>query len=345
MKLHFTSGYHQSDGQLNKRTRLWNSTSESIATANKTIVQTPSISWVRLQQYSECHYQHYTLLCQQGFIIQTSQFILVWSMHLHMPTTLSQTSMSYTVTLATHSRSPTSYQTSADSQPTTSPGIQNWKPSICQGSIFPYNLAFRRNFQTNSLFHTKSLHPWHPFSHPYDSRTTSEQIHPVFHISMFEPPFLNPIQIDSTYTPTLIIEDHLNSKFPNILDTRLTTKVTANFNILSDGWAMKALTKNLCSILMSVTFHNTPKLILTNPNRPQRYGTQSASRPTPTNTEPTSWPLQCFEVILPVLQTARTTWQTPDRTLISCLGIIAVKTLGTCWNNRQKRLTNCLKEK
>src|SRR5882724_2394691 len=37
-----------------------------------------------------------------------------------------------------------------------------------------------------------------------------------------------------------------------------------------------------------VTFRNTPKLILTNPNRPQHYGTQSASRPTPTNTEPTS---------------------------------------------------------
>src|SRR5882724_997940 len=32
----------------------------------------------------------------------------------------------------------------------------------------------------------------------------------------------------------------------------------------------------------SVMFHNTPKLILTNPNRPQRYGTQSASHPTPT---------------------------------------------------------------
>src|SRR5882724_6909091 len=27
-------------------------------------------------------------------------------------------------------------------------------------------------------------------------------------------------------------------------------------------------------------FHNTPKLILTNPNRPQCYGTQSASHPT-----------------------------------------------------------------
>src|SRR5882724_6466182 len=31
---------------------------------------------------------------------------------------------------------------------------------------------------------------------------------------------------------------------------------------------------------ISVTFHNTPKLTLTNPNCPQRYGTQSASCPT-----------------------------------------------------------------
>src|SRR5882724_9014278 len=38
----------------------------------------------------------------------------------------------------------------------------------------------------------------------------------------------------------------------------------------------------------SVMFHNTLKLILTNPNCPQCYGTQSTSHPTPTNTEPTS---------------------------------------------------------
>src|SRR5882724_7934827 len=35
-------------------------------------------------------------------------------------------------------------------------------------------------------------------------------------------------------------------------------------------------------------FRNTPNLILTNPNHPQHYGTQSASRPTPTNSEPMS---------------------------------------------------------
>src|SRR5882724_11312012 len=38
----------------------------------------------------------------------------------------------------------------------------------------------------------------------------------------------------------------------------------------------------------TVMFHNTPKLILTNPNCPQCHGTQSASCPTPTNTKPTS---------------------------------------------------------
>jgi len=78
-----------------------------------------------------------------------------------------------------------------------------------------------------------------------------------------------------------------------------------------------------------VTFRNTPKLILTNPNCPQCYGTQSASCLTPTKHWTHVGDPPDFEVILPVPQTARMTWRTPDWTPIACPGIVAVKTLGT----------------
>src|SRR5882724_8603541 len=80
---------------------------------------------------------------------------------------------------------------------------------------------------------------------------------------------------------------------------------------------------------MIVTFHNTPKLILTNPNHPQCYGTQSASHPTPTNTKPTSVTPPALQSHLAYPTDRQTTRRTPDRTPIACLGIVAVKTLGT----------------
>src|SRR5882724_924754 len=42
------------------------------------------------------------------------------------------------------------------------------------------------------------------------------------------------------------------------------------------------LPPTLYTLTSLVTFCNTLKIILTNPNRPQRYGTQSTSHPTPT---------------------------------------------------------------
>jgi len=39
------------------------------------------------------------------------------------------------------------YQTSTDSPTTTSSGIQDWKPSLCQGSILLYNTTFEEAIQ------------------------------------------------------------------------------------------------------------------------------------------------------------------------------------------------------
>jgi len=63
---------------------------------------------------------------------------------------------------------------------------------------------------------------------------------------MLEPTFPNPItnQIQPTPLP-LIVEDQPKFEISTLLTPRLTTDVTTNFNTLSDGWAMKALTKNL----------------------------------------------------------------------------------------------------
>jgi len=98
MKLHFTSGYiPKVMDKLNKRTRLWNSNLWVYCNCQtRQLVQTPSISlsslttilWVPLPAL------HPSLPTR--VIIQTSQFILSVILHLHMPTTLSQTSMSYT---------------------------------------------------------------------------------------------------------------------------------------------------------------------------------------------------------------------------------------------------------
>jgi len=59
-----------------------------------------------------------------------------------------------------------------------------------------------------------------------------------------------------------------------------------------------------------VTFRNTPKLILTNPNCPQCYGTQSASCLTRQNTETHVGDPSRLRSHLPVPQTARMTWRT-----------------------------------
>src|SRR5882724_6422793 len=69
---------------------------------------------------------------------------------------------------------------------------------------------------------------------------------------------------------------------------------------------------------MGVMFHNTPKLILTNPNCPQCYGTQSASHPTPTNTEPTSVTPPALRSHLAYPTDSQTTRRTLDRTPIAC---------------------------
>jgi len=102
MKLHFTSGYHaKGDGQTEWTNQTLEQYLQVYCNYQQTTGPDPSISWVRLQQYSKCHYQHYTLLCQQGL-----SFIQSATLHPHMLMTLVTDSMSYTNTEATYCQSP-----------------------------------------------------------------------------------------------------------------------------------------------------------------------------------------------------------------------------------------------
>jgi len=93
--------------------------------------------------------------------------------------------------------------------------------------------------------------------------------------------------------------------------------------LLTGGW------KSICIVIHDVMFHNTPKLILTNPNHPQCYGTQPASRPTPTNTKPTSVTPPALRSHLACPSDSRMTWWTPDRTRSPARASLPLRHLGT----------------
>jgi len=67
MKLHFTSRYHPKVmDKPNKLIRLWNSTSESIATTNKTLSELLPLAEFTYNNTPSATTGIYTLLCQQG---------------------------------------------------------------------------------------------------------------------------------------------------------------------------------------------------------------------------------------------------------------------------------------
>src|SRR5882724_3183417 len=114
-------------------------------------------------------------------------------------------------------------------------------------------LGPRRNFQTSSLAHTKSLHTLAPIQSPYDSHTTSKQYTQYSMSQCWNQHSRIQFRIGLNQHPyPSLSKTNLNLKFPTSLMPRLTTDVAANFNILSDGWATKALTnKPLGSMPMS----------------------------------------------------------------------------------------------
>src|SRR5882724_5655711 len=105
-------------------------------------------------------------------------------------------------------------------------------------------LGPRRNFQTCSLASTKSLHTLAPIQSPYDSHTTSKQYTRYSTSQCWNQHSQIQSQIGFNPCPyPSLSKTNLNSRFPTSLMPRLTTDIAANFNTLSNGWAMKALMK------------------------------------------------------------------------------------------------------
>src|SRR5882724_2204771 len=137
---------------------------------------------------------------------------------------------------------------------TTGPGIQNWKSSICQGSIFPYNSALEETFRQVPWPIQSTCTPWHPFSHPTTPTRLPSSTPGIPRLNVGTSiPESNP-KSDSTLRPyPSLSKTNPNLRFPTSLTPRLITDIAAKFNTLSDGWAMKALTKKpLGSMLMNL---------------------------------------------------------------------------------------------
>src|SRR5882672_9519901 len=105
-------------------------------------------------------------------------------------------------------------------------------------------LGLQRNFRASSLARTKSLHTLAPTQSPCDSRTTSEQYTRYSTSQCWNQHFRIQYRIGFNLHPHLSLsKTNPNSKSQKSLIPRLTTNIAASFNILSDGQAMKALTK------------------------------------------------------------------------------------------------------
>src|SRR5882724_11718931 len=90
----------------------------------------------------------------------------------------------------------------------------------------------------------KYLHTLAPIQSPYDSHTTSEQYTWYSMSQCWNQHSRIQFQIGFNLHPyPSLSKTNPSSKYPTSLIPRLTTNVAANFNILSDGWATKALTR------------------------------------------------------------------------------------------------------
>jgi len=122
-----------------------------------------------------------------------------------------------------------------------------------KAQYFRTTRPFKRNSRASSLARTKSLHTLAPTLSPLRLPHDFRAVHPVFHVSMLEPAFPNPIpnRIQPS-APTLIIEEPTrirNLRNPRYQD--LDNDVVASFNILSDGQARSTTKKPLGSMPMS----------------------------------------------------------------------------------------------
>src|SRR5882672_1277070 len=100
----------------------------------------------------------------------------------------------------------------------------------------------------------KSLHTLAPTQSLYDSHTTSEQYTWYSTSQCWNQHFRIQFQIGFNICPhPSLLKTNPSSKSPTSSIPRLTTDIAASFNILSDGWVTKALTKKpLGSMPMSL---------------------------------------------------------------------------------------------
>jgi len=199
----------------NQWIRLWNSTSESTATTSRTMVRTPTISWVFIQQYPECYHQLYTLLRQQG--LSSEHHCPLWTSHWHMPKFSSLTLTSWPTTSVC-----TLPKLNADTQYllilTESTAPESGSSQVYVKAQFFHNDSAFRNSPTNFLDHT-SLHSQHHSVHPTTPHSPWA-IHPVFHVLMLEPTYPNPILDQVQPPPLAIMVDYDPSLKSQILDSK-----------------------------------------------------------------------------------------------------------------------------
>jgi len=183
------------------------------------LVRTTSISWVCLQQYSECHYRHYTFFPIR-VIIQTSQFIWAWLCICMCPQLCHRPQWATPVTPATHSQAQHWYQTSAEFWWPPAPDSKLEAKYLSRLNI-SIQLSLQRNFQTSSLAHMKSLHTLAPIQSPYDSTWLPSSTPGILCLNVGTSIPKSISESNSTYTPTPHYWRQPKFKISDILDTKI----------------------------------------------------------------------------------------------------------------------------
>src|SRR5882724_347405 len=233
--------------KLNELIRLWNSTSESIATTNKTIGPNSfhylsSLITILRVPLPALHPSLPTRV-----IIRTSRFIWSATLHLHALVILSQTSMSYT-----NNSDNTLPMLNVDTKlPLIPNDYRLWNSRLEATFMSRLNSSvqhdLRRSYPINSLVCMKSLHSLAPILSLSNFRTVSELYTQSSTSQCWNQQLQIRFPIEFNAHPRQSLSTmNRNSKSPKSSTPRLTTDVVpASYCILSVGQGMRALTKKL----------------------------------------------------------------------------------------------------
>jgi len=182
MKLNFTSWISSQKWwtKLNKLIRLWNSTSESIATTTRQLVWTPSISWVHLKQILQVPLPAlHPSLPKQGLLSKPHGSSRAWPwIHTHCDkvTDLDELHQQLGQHIANAQHDTNLHWFLM----TTSSRIQDWSHVYSRLNSSVWNDPPRKYPLKIPWTIWKSLHSWHPFSHSSDFWTISATVQPGF---------------------------------------------------------------------------------------------------------------------------------------------------------------------